>query len=388
MHDNSRGSAGYGVPPFDIRAHDIRAELEAIAHAKKEASAAPVPQIDEDEEVAADEAAEREDAQYRADFLHFLGPIRDHFENSRVQNIDVNADGAIFVESFGKGVELMKATMPKRRREALLAFLANHNGRSIDHLHARLQCDLPFYGSRVQAFAPPVSNWAFTIRLHGKNVIALEDYVETGTLSQKHYDVIVAGLEEELNFVTAGSVNAGKTMLMNSLLDKKGTMMPDQRIVVIQDRAEVRVDRFANNLIIMTRLDQAHNESNGSVTRYTYDFVDALEDALRTRQDCLAWGEVRDSRSAYSLVMACNTGTKGFLTTLHADSAFEVLTRFEQLLISDGKTPVPGMISKVVHLVPFVERNRKTGRRAVTQLMRCSGVDVDGHYTVENYPTE
>lgn len=370
MHDSTKAFRSYGL---------LELELASPLYV--------VPQIDEDEEVAADEASEKEDGQYRADFLHFLGPIREYFEDGTVQNIDVNADGSIFVESFGKGVEQIKPTMSQRRRESFLAFLANHNGRSIDRLHARLQCDLPFYGSRVQAFAPPIANWAFTIRLHGKNVIPLEKYVETGTLTPKHYDTIVAGIEEELNFVMAGSVNAGKTMLMNSLLDKKGKMMPDQRIVVIEDRAEVRVDRFPNKLILMSRVEQAHNESNGSVSRYTYEFSDTLEDALRTRQDCLAWGEVRDPRSAFGLVLAANTGTKGFMTTLHANSAYEVLTRFEQLLISDRKTPVPSMVSEVVHLVPFVERNRKTGRRAVTQLMRCYGVDADGHYMVESYPT-
>jgi Flp pilus assembly CpaF family ATPase len=320
-------------------------------------------------------------------FFSLLGPIKKYLDSEFITNIEVNEDGTIFVDEFGKGKYITSDTMSREKRIALISYLANREfGRSMDALHSELQCDLPIWGSRVQAFAMPISDWPLIIRVHAKHTFKMRGYVEKGEMSQRHFDYILQAVEDELNIAVAGSVNSGKTTLMNSMLVEKARMHPEARGVIVQDRREVRADDFRNKIYIMSRVDQAHNESNGQMTRYTYDFSNALESALRCNQDFLIWGEVRDDRSAFGLTMATNTGTKGLMMTIHANSGQHVPRRMEQLIELNGKHPVREMIAETVQLAIFMERNRLTGRRRLTEVVRFYGVDKNNDYVCELIP--
>lgn len=322
-----------------------------------------------------------EDALSLEVYYALLGPIKKYLDMPTVTNVHVNENGVLFIEEFGTGKHRVPETMPRPKRAALLSYLANlQRGRALDYLHSQLQCDLPVYGCRVQAFAPPIADWAVTIRVHAKTVIPLERYVERGELSEAHYNHLVEAIKEESNIVIAGSVNSGKTTFLNALLKKKAEFHADHRAVIVQDRREVNADGFDDRLYLMARVDQAHNEADGSIARYTYEFSDALESALRCSQDFLVWGEVRDGFSAFGLTMAMNTGTKGLMMTIHANSCLDALFRLEDLLRLNGKTPVRRMLVRVVDMMAFLERDRTTGHRSVSELARLHGVTDADHY--------
>ncbi len=324
----------------------------------------------------------------RARFHALLGPLREYLDRDLVTNVTANEDGRIFVEEFGRGKYLAPHTMDERQRSALVSYLANSEfGRSMDHLHSRLQCDLPLYGCRVQAFCPPINRWSIIIRVHAKQVIPMETYVERGEMSETHAAYLTEAIREEMNIGVAGSVNSGKTTLLNALLHRKAQLHANARGVIVQDRRELRYDDFEDVLPIMARVDQAHHESNGAVMRYTYEFSDALEDALRSNGDFLVWGEVRDGYSALGLTMALNTGTKGLMMTTHANSCIDTLYRLEDLLRLNGKTPIRRMIARVVDVLVFMQRDRDTGRRRVSEIARVHGVDeMTDSYILEEIP--
>ncbi len=324
----------------------------------------------------------------RARFYALLGPLKEYLDRDLVTNVTANEDGRIFVEEFGRGKYLAPQRMEESQRAALISYLANSEfGRAMDTLHSRLQCDLPLYGCRVQAFCPPINRWSLIVRVHSKHVIPMETYVERGEMSAAHAAYLTEAIAEEANIGVAGSVNSGKTTLLNALLNKKAELHPAARGVVVQDRRELKYDGFEDILPLMARVDQAHHESNGAVVRYTYEFSDALEDALRSNGDFLVWGEVRDGYSALGLTMALNTGTKGLMMTTHANSCLDTMFRLEDLLRLNGKTPIRRMIARVVDVLVFMERNRENGRRRVLQVARVLGVDDENDtYKLEDIP--
>ncbi len=333
------------------------------------------------------ETLSRDEQLDRQVFYSLLGPIKKLLDNDLVTNVEVNENGVIFVDEFGKGKYATPTTMNRPARVALISYLANREfGRSMDALHSELQCDLPIWGSRVQAFAPPISDWPLIIRVHAKHTFPLHGYVDKGEMSQAHYDYICQAISDELNIAVAGGVNSGKTTLLNAMLAEKAKMHPEARGVIVQDRREVRADDFENKIYLMARVDQAHNESNGTMSRYTYDFANALESALRCNQDFLIWGEVRDDRSAFGLTMATNTGTKGLMMTIHANSAGHVPLRMEQLIELNGKRPVREMVAETVQLAIFMARDRRTGRRRLTEVIRIDGINAAGKYRVNEVP--
>ena len=214
---------------------------------------------------AAVDALTRDEQLDREVFYSLLGPIKRLLDNDFVTNVEVNENGVIFVDEFGKGKYATPHPMDRPARIALISYLANREfGRSMDALHSELQCDLPIWGSRVQAFAPPISDWPLIIRVHAKHTFPLHGYVDKGEMSQAHYDHICQAISDELNIAVAGSVNSGKTTLLNAMLAEKARMHPEARGVIVQDRREVRADDFENKIYLMARVDQAHNESNGN----------------------------------------------------------------------------------------------------------------------------
>jgi type IV secretion system protein VirB11 len=313
-------------------------------------------------------------------FLALLGPLRVFLEDDRTNNIDVNEDGSVFIERFG--VETTRSTMSLEDRIALISYLANAQlgGSSIDHLHARFQADMPMYPGRIQAFAPPIANWALMIRLHSRFIYNLRHYVNTKTLSNRHFLMIDHAITSQKNIAISGNMNSGKTTLLNACLDRKSEIFPMARAVIVQDRHEIQADGFKNRLFLTAKVEQSLPGDAHSKARTLYGFSDALEDALRANGDFIVWGEVRDSASASGLIMATNTGSRGLMMTTHANSCEESLYRLEELLRFDGRTPVRSMIARMMHVLVYMERDSVSGQRKVVDVQYVRGVDKDDQY--------
>ena len=295
-----------------------------------------------------------------------LGPLKELLDDRTVLNVDVNEDGRIWIERWNEKKQPHPERFERSRRKALLVYLANKKGQALDALHSRLQCDLPMYGYRVQGAGHPVEDYTSCIRVPVLHVPDLDEYVKRNIVSQAYADIFDLAIRKRLSIIVAGAVNTGKTTLMNSLLKRKARYDSDKRAVVVQDRREVRVaGEFGDYKIIMARVDQAHHESNGVVVRYTYEFSDALEDAMRSNGAFLVWGEVRDGYSAFGLVMAQNTGSSGLITTIQASSALGIPDRIAALIELNGKTPVPALMASVADLLIYMDFDENDLRRVV-----------------------
>jgi Flp pilus assembly CpaF family ATPase len=326
-------------------------------------------------------------------FLKMLGPIRQYLERPDVYNVNVNEGdhGRIFVESAGGKFEAPE-TMTRADREALVGNIAGKTHATVDRLHARLAADMPHgFDVRIQAFCPPVSDWPIMLRKHAARVIPLEDYAFAPAIakgdakpacSSRGIAAIRDAIARQDNIIIAGRPNAGKTTQLNAILGAAATARPSSRLVVIQDRRELKPSHL-DCIQIFTRVEQARYESGGRIDRYEYDFSDALEDALRTGFDMLAWGELRDPPSAVALLMALNTGARGLATTLHSDSALDALYRLEDLLRAGQALPLRSMIVRFVDLVVYMHMD-EDGRRSIGDVQRVMGVDTGGDYILES----
>jgi type IV secretion system protein VirB11 len=216
------------------------------------------------------------------------------------------------------------------------------------------------------------------IRKHASRIYTLDDYVAAGSLSIEQRHAIITAIAEERNIVIAGRMGCGKTTFLNACMHEAARIRPSYRCVIVQDRTELKA-AARDHVYLFARVEQGRYTA-GSLSRYVYDFPDLLEDALRTDAQYLVWGELRDGMSALGLLMALNTGTRGFLTTIHADSAADTLARLEDLLASVGRTPIPRMIARFVDVIVHMDRDAATGRRFVNQLLGVEGVDPNGQY--------
>ena len=302
-----------------------------------------------------------------------------------------------FVEHAARGKFMAPETMPTASREALIGNMANREQRAVDRWHSRLACDMPYFDVRVQAFCPPVANWPLMLRKHAARVYTFKDYEKSGQLtpaatgnftgsiaaspSPSIRAALSAAIELQDNIIIAGRPNAGKTTFLNACLHEAARVRPLARLVVVQDRKELKASH-RDCLYLMARVEQVHHEVNGTISRYEYDFSDVLEDALRTGFDMLAWGELRDARSACGLLMALNTGVRGLATTLHADSAVDALSRLEDLLRVANALPSRRMIARFVNTIVFM-RMDDNGYRHVAEVVRVAGVDNSDAYVLE-----
>jgi Flp pilus assembly CpaF family ATPase len=326
----------------------------------------------------------------RTNFDALLGPLRAYLDDPLTYNVNLNADGAIFVEHAERGKFRAPETMERAAREALIGNLANRNGRAVDSLHSRLDCDLPYYRVRVQAFAPPVADWPLMLRAHARRVYALEEHHAAPTSRQASVDVLepargpLEAVREAIrrrdNILVSGRPGAGKTTYLNALLREAALLArPHERLVVIEDRPELQPSH-ADTLALLARVEQAAPDGR----RYAYSFADVLADALRTDFDALVWGELRTGESAQGLLLAANTGVRGIMATIHADSAADTLQRVEDLVRLAGAPAIRRTIARFVQLVVHLEMTPDRSQRYVSEVVRVLGVDDRGEYEFED----
>jgi len=328
---------------------------------------------------------ELEDELSRQRFFSVLGPLAQYLDDPLVTNIHANADASIIVERFGAEKFVATETMDTQKRKNLLMTLANLEDGIIDRLQSSFSATMPYYGSRVRGFAPPIGGWDIVIRQHGPT-IALEQYLERGLISQAGATFLEDVMRSQRNVLVAGPTNSGKTALVRALIRKAAEIRPLMRPVVIQKDRELLCAEFKDKLLLMARVPQARAGMNGEISHYTYEFTTAIEDSLQTNPGMVVYGELRDGASAVALLLALNTGTRGFLTTLHSDSPEYTLYRLEDLISFDRKPIIRRMIAKFVHVIVYMNYDDSNGRRWVSDIIEVTGVDRDAH-GIETYTT-
>ena len=278
-------------------------------------------------------------------------------EDPTVQEIMLNPDGTVWVERLGSSMEKV-GTLDASRAESLMGTVASTLRTQITAQNPILECELPLDGSRFEALLPPVvSAPTFTIRKKASKIFTLDDYVESGIMTQLQCEAIESAVRNRRNVLVVGGTGTGKTTLTNGIIDYMAKACPEDRIVIIEDTGELQCT--AKNVVILRAVDHV-------------DMTRLLKATMRLRPDRILVGEVRDG-AALALLKAWNTGHPGGAATVHANSAPAGLIRMEQLVAEATQAPMYALIAEAVDLIVSIEKT--AGGRQVKEVITVEGHD-------------
>ncbi len=297
--------------------------------------------------------------------LPFLRPIAHLIRDPQITEIMVNGSGRVFVERAGQLDAVPDVTVREQNLRAAVRNLARVLGDDISDERPLLDSRLPD-GSRVAAALPPVSlgGTTLTIRKFHSRHFSGEELVQIGTLTRAQLTILERGIQARDNILISGGTGTGKTTLLTALA---AFLPPEDRLVLIEDTAELQLE--ASNLVRF----EARREQVGlpAVT-----IRDLLRATLRHRPDRILLGEVRGGE-AFDLLQALNTGHSGTLSTIHANSAAQALSRFASCVLQSGvDLPYQAIrlgIAEGLQLIVHLER--RLGQRVVREVVRVHRYD-------------
>jgi type IV secretion system protein TrbB len=280
-----------------------------------------------------------------------------------VVDIILNPDGGIWVERLGGAPERL-GEMPSHQAEALIATVAAELQTVVTAERPILECELPIDGSRFTAVIPPVVTApVFAIRRRASQIITLAGYVSAGVLSRSRAALLAGAIEERRNIVIAGGTGSGKTTLANALIAQMAAASPDDRLVILEDTAEIQC--AAPNAVIMRATS-------------TVSLQRLVRTTMRLSPRRIIVGEVRGAE-ALEMLKAWNTGHPGGIATIHANSAADALARLEDLVREATEAPMQRTIAAAVHLIVFIAKTA-TGRQ-VEEVILIEGVRGQAYLT-------
>lgn len=296
-----------------------------------------------------------------------LGPLEDLLVQDDITEIMVNCPDEIFFEKEGRlyksDVTFTSAKSVMFAIERIVAPLGRRIDESSPMVDARLKD-----GSRVNAVIPPLAlkGPCITIRKFSRVPLSADDLVKYGSLSRQMVDFLEMAVRHRYNIVISGGTGSGKTTLLNML---SGFIPTDERIVTVEDAAELKLTQ--PNLISL-EARPPNQEGKGAVS-----IRDLIRNCLRMRPDRIVVGECRGGE-ALDMLQAMNTGHDGSLTTVHANSPRDCISRLEVMVMMSGMDlPVQAIreqISSAVHLI--VQQSRfSCGTRRVTSIAELTGIE-------------
>jgi pilus assembly protein CpaF len=297
-----------------------------------------------------------------------LGPIEPLFRDRVVSDILVNGAKDIYVERQGKLTRALTSFRDDAHLLAIIDRIVSRVGRRVDESSPMVDARLPD-GSRVNAIIPPlaVDGPVLSIRRFGAE-INIQKLVENGALTDEMVHVLAGCVRARLNVLISGGTGAGKTTLLNAL----SSFIPSsERVITIEDAAELRLQQ---EHVVRLETRPPNSEGRGEVVAR-----DLVKNALRMRPDRIIVGEVR-SAEALDMLQAMNTGHEGSLTTIHANTPRDALSRLETMILFAG-TNLPNramreQISSALDLVIQVSR-LTDGTRRVTSVTEVTGMEGD-----------
>jgi pilus assembly protein CpaF len=298
-----------------------------------------------------------------------LGPLEPWLADDTVSEIMVNGPRQVYVEREGRLERVDKAFSSPQAVlsviERIVAPLGRHIDESSPLVDARLRD-----GSRVNAIIPPLAlkGPCLTIRKFKRELLTVEHLIGFGTLTPHMAQFLDTCVKVRRNLVISGGTGSGKTTLLNIL---SGCIPTQERIVTIEDAAELQLPQ---EHWVQLESRPPNIEGKGQIT-----IRDLVRNALRMRPDRIVVGECRGGE-ALDMLQAMNTGHDGSLTTLHANSTRDALSRLETMVLMSGmELPVRAIreqIASAVHLV--IQQTRfADGSRKVTAISEVSGMEGD-----------
>jgi pilus assembly protein CpaF len=296
-----------------------------------------------------------------------LGPLEPLLQDSTISDILVNGCGDIFIERRGK----LEKTVARFRDDAhlmrIIDKIVSAVGRRIDESSPLVDARLAD-GSRVNVIIPPLAldGPAMSIRRFGADPLTVENLVEYGALTPEIVELLGAIVACRLNVLISGGTGSGKTTLLNVV----SSFIPeDERIVTIEDSAELQLKQ---EHVVRLETRPANIEGSGRIAQR-----DLVINSLRMRPDRIVVGEVRGAESL-DMLQAMNTGHDGSLTTVHANTPRDALSRVETMVAMAGldmpQRSVRSQIASAIDVVVQLSR-LSDGRRKLVSLQEITGME-------------
>ena len=285
-----------------------------------------------------------------------LDMLQELVEDKEITEIMVNGPDSIFVEKHGKITELDKSFSGKNKLEDVVQQIAASSNRIVNEYSPIVDARLPD-GSRVNIVLPPIAlnGPIITIRKFPEKPMTMEDLIRLNALDREIAEFLKKLVISKYNIFVSGGTGAGKTTFLNALSE---FIPKDERIITIEDNAELQLLNKPNLVRLESR--NQNTEGTGEIS-----IRQLIKTALRMRPDRIIVGEVR-SEEAIDMIQAMNTGHDGSLSTGHANSPEDMLTRLETMVLMGMELPLQAVqkqlssgIDIIVHLGRMRDKSRK-----------------------------
>jgi pilus assembly protein CpaF len=294
--------------------------------------------------------------------IPFLQPVQPLLESESISEIMVNPDGSVWIERDGHIQRVTNIHFEEGALQTALEVIANRFGKKLDADSPIMNLRLPD-GSRLAATIPPIVHPQplMTIRRFTSHNFTMGDLIERKMLTPDQAGTLTDAVRRGDNILISGGTSTGKTTVLNVLAD---AIPEEERILIIEDTAELHI----------RKPHVVQQEAQTDTHRHPVTFDDLLKAALRHRPDRIILGEIRGTE-ARTLLDSMNTGHRGALATIHANSAQGALLRLRTLLMRGASSLLPAEadaeIRSSIHLVVHIDR--VDGQRHIQGILNVAG---------------
>ena len=301
------------------------------------------------------------------DELLGLGPLEPLLKDPTISDIMVNSATMVFIERRGKIEEVGTRFANDAHLLRIIGKMVSRVGRRVDESSPMVDARLAD-GSRINAIIPPLAldGPVLSIRKFSKVPIDMDKLVGLGSMPAECAEVLRGVVASRRNVLIAGGTGSGKTTMLNAM---SASIDSHERVVTIEDSAELQLQQ---RHVVRLETRPANIEGRGEVNQR-----DLVKNALRMRPDRVILGEIR-SGEAFDMLQAMNTGHDGSMTTVHANTPRDALSRVEQMIGMSGIDISPksarAQIASAIHVVLQLER-LSDGRRKLTSIAEVTGME-------------
>ena len=302
--------------------------------------------------------------------LRGLGILDELLDDDSITEIMINGPENIFVEKDGQIYRYRRQFESEQHLLDIIQRIVGEAGKEVNQANPIVDTRIQKDGSRVNVVLPPISlaGPGVTIRKFSKKPMTVEKLLEYGSITPEVADFLQKLVRAKYNIFISGGTGSGKTTFLNAL---SNFIPEDERIITIEDSAELQIRNISNLVSLETR--NANTSGRGEIT-----IRDLIRSALRMRPERIIVGEVRGAE-ALDMLQAMNTGHDGSLSTGHANSTRDMLSRLETMVLQgNAGLPLPAIrqqISSALDIVIHLSRLRDKSRRTmeITEILGCSG---------------